>query len=65
MFLLRVNTDTFDSSDCVVRRNGRFWYFDWETVRGVFMEGRFCACEDTIVVDETAQEKIVDDNGTC
>ena len=64
MFLLRVNTDTFDSSDCVVRRNGRFWYFDWETVRAFLWREDF-AMEDTIVVDETAQEKIVDDNGTC
>jgi len=58
VFLLRVNTDTFDSSDCVVRRDGGFRTFDWETVRGFFMEGRFYA----FVVDEpAAQENVVYD----
>lgn len=64
MFLLWANTDTFDSSDFVVRRDGRFWSFDWETVCRVFMEGGFYAIKSAFVVvvvfvETATQEEVV------
>jgi hypothetical protein len=64
VFLLWANTDTFNSSDFVVRCDGRFWSFDRETVRRIFMEGRFYAIKSAFVVvvvfvETATQEEVV------